>query len=187
MENQIIDGIIINFPSLQSELSVLPKEYHREVKIKVFATMGCASFIQTQEQIDHVRKAVSETVADAMTVGPQVVIFREFVTELSDEEIKAIVFHELGHIKQDHLVKYSNLCNELGFLDNVQAEIEADSYAASVVGKEVMKSALYKVITGMPNVIQTWTNNSVDILQVQAEYQQILTSEMMTKRFKALN
>ena len=52
------------------------------------------------------------------------------------EEIKAILYHELGHIENN------DLDTQVGFEVNQQNEIRADKYAAEIVGKKVLAKAL---------------------------------------------
>jgi len=187
MENQIIEGFHVSFPTIASEVEALPFEHRRPVKIKIFTAGGCMSFMQGQTEIDHVRSLLGDAVADTMTIGGQVVIFRDFLKGMTDEEVKAIVYHEIGHLKFDHMSQFAHACNDLNLMVSVTAELEADAFSASIVGKEVMKSALHKIITNFPDVVMQWSNDSVVKKEVELEIQQVFASEMITARFKALS
>lgn len=65
--------------------------------------------------------------------------------ELDQNTRDFFVYHEVGHVKYDH--KYSKLVNiarALGFLPKM--EVQADCYAAAMIGKDAAKSALKSLV-----------------------------------------
>lgn len=67
---------------------------------------------------------------------PFITTHARFKERMSEEHILAILLHEEGHFALGHHTQYT----ELGHV--LQHELEADAYAASIVGKSVVKNAL---------------------------------------------
>lgn len=81
-------------------------------------------------------------VAERMDVSkPLVAVAKQIEDFLTEEEIEAVIQHELGHIANGDLQKKFE-----GILDDVEAEIAADAYAANLVSKKTMHDALIKLI-----------------------------------------
>ena len=76
----------------------------------------------------------------AIVVGvPYIAVVKEIADKLPQEEFLAILLHEEGHLKLNHASEYT----KLSVVD--AHELEADAYAASIVGKATMKRALKRI------------------------------------------
>lgn len=68
---------------------------------------------------------------------------------LEEPEFKAVMLHEEGHIVLGHLLSPETEemveCEGIKVINNEDYELQADSYAVSVVGPTAMKRALIKI------------------------------------------
>lgn len=102
----------------------------------------------TDESIEQARKYYNTCQAEHIKAladyiqpnKPMVFITKRMVDELSEKQILAIIAHEAAHIRNgDHLRALKG-----EFLDDINAELKADEFAAKCFGKDVMLSALLK-------------------------------------------
>ena len=79
----------------------------------------------------------------ARAIGePFVGATKEVIDLLSPDHVAAILLHEKGHLVADHAAT-----REFGDCEpRLEQELEADAYAASIVGKEVLAGALRATI-----------------------------------------
>ena len=81
--------------------------------------------------------------------GHGAVIYLEEACEgLSSEELKAVLLHEEAHVRLGHMEAFAATGGS-GVMMDLESEMEADAYSASVVGKKVMASALTKVVINL--------------------------------------
>lgn len=73
--------------------------------------------------------------------GYSVCVVKDLIPVLSKVELDSMIAHEFGHIVKGHLTTTS----ECGLIYNLQYEMEADDYAASVTSAFALKSALTKL------------------------------------------
>lgn len=114
---------------------------------------------------------------------------KEFSSNMSEEDIRAILFHEEGHIVLGHTSKEHQAHCEVvnGILIDVQSEIEADRYAASKVGKKTVAKALTHLIENMCHLDATRLNTRpLDTKRYQENLSELLMSPLMRPRFEAL-
>ena len=79
-------------------------------------------------------------------INQNIILIHEDVKALlSAEEFKAVVLHEKGHIRHQHLAKMA-ATGATGIFDNNDFELEADRYAAKRVDPRAMISGLVKLI-----------------------------------------
>lgn len=84
----------------------------------------------------------------ACTNGLRIAIPQAMLTELDQEEMQAVIAHEVGHKHHAHAIR--NLLRLCCFLPASAARLErqeqeADDYAAGIVGAAVVARALRKV------------------------------------------
>jgi Zn-dependent protease with chaperone function len=78
-------------------------------------------------------------------LGSYVIVNTDIVEKAGfiGNELQAILSHEQAHLEFDHL---GGCTLETGILVNASFEIEADQYASNLFGKDVVASALRKII-----------------------------------------
>lgn len=79
---------------------------------------------------------------------PHIILNTNFESILSEEELEAVLLHEVGHLVAGHGLERSDL-------NSLQCELEADAYAVRQgVPVEVMLSAFYKTAWWYADKIQ---------------------------------
>lgn len=114
---------------------------------------------------------------------------REFSSNLSEQDIRAILYHEEGHIVLGHTSKeHQARCQVVsGILVDVQTEIEADSYAAAKVGKRTVAKALTHLIENICHLDATKLGTiPLNVNRYQRNLSELLMSPLMRGRFEAL-
>lgn len=83
----------------------------------------------------------------SVEIKPCVVVHEDARLFFSHEEFKALVYHELGHISLNHINAQPESYSEkkTGYLNRIEYELEADSYAAEHTSAELVKQALLKL------------------------------------------
>lgn len=94
-----------------------------------------------------VPKADQEVIG-VMTGHGAVIYLEEACEGLTSEELQAVLLHEEGHVRLGHMEAFA-ATGGAGVMMDLDSEMEADAYSASVVGKKVMASALTKVIINL--------------------------------------
>ena len=118
--------------------------------------------------------------------------FKEAMDLLDEDELFAILAHEDGHLKHRHFenVQKTNLVQNF-IMDDIDKELEADSYAVSLVGKKVLKKALKKAMehTYELQVELIRTNPFVEDADRMIENfrKHFFNSEAMLRRLEALS
>jgi hypothetical protein len=111
------------------------------------------------ENIDQIRIIVMSGGAMASNIGKiaaeergvaegiHINIYEEMMTEHTEEEREAILQHELGHVKHNHIDKTEYPTDaQPFFIENLEYELEADEYAVGKTSKIAMRSALLKSV-----------------------------------------
>ncbi|MDD2819140.1 MAG: M48 family metalloprotease [Candidatus Nanopelagicales bacterium] len=83
---------------------------------------------------------------------PQSCVFllEELRDQLSEEELMAMIYHEAGHLVLGHADAFKDSPDEI--VDNVDWEIDADSYACQYTSPSVLMRALYSAV----GIIADW-------------------------------
>ena len=79
-----------------------------------------------------------------------IVIDEHLTTQLSEDELNAIVAHEQGHIHYGHMHSAAAEGVE-GVIDNMQYELEADAFAIEKCGAAALLSGMKKAIASTLN------------------------------------
>lgn len=131
-----------------SYIVVDTEAYNNPVISSVLAAGGACCVFLAQPELFEQWSAVLRTVITDREILPNskfILVSTELKNRLTEEELNAIILHEQGHIVKGHGnnpdVKKTN-----GVIDSLEYEVEADLYAASNVGKEVVISALKKMV-----------------------------------------
>lgn len=79
-----------------------------------------------------------------------IIVICKFLKDLlTEDQLNAIVEHEKGHIALKHLEQIP--ADFVGVIDNSQMELEADAYAAGIVGADMIRGALIATIGAVMN------------------------------------
>ena len=79
-----------------------------------------------------------------------IIIDEHLTTQLSEDELNAIVAHEQGHIHYGHTHAAADDCVE-GIIDNMEYELQADAYAIAKCGAVSLLGGMKKAITSTLN------------------------------------
>ena len=83
--------------------------------------------------------------------GRKDLILVSYMPDFQNPEHLAVLWHEVGHARKNHLALYRRNYVATGqAVVFVDAEIEADAYAAERVGSTAMMNALEAIIIGFP-------------------------------------
>ena len=91
--------------------------------------------------------------------GPMLVSISEFIEGLTEEEARAVVAHEVGHLKYDHLSLEMTEINGVRLSLHEHAELQADAYAVSLGFGEALISALEKLVGNVAYYVGIYTAN----------------------------
>lgn len=100
---------------------------------------GCLMMNITEEVLAVVRQTVPNS--PITEVGSYIVIIEEFASTLTEDERRAVIAHEMGHVDHAHLEGQGT-----GVVLQLQFELEADQAAVRAVGADEMASAIVKLI-----------------------------------------
>ena len=128
---------------------VFTSSLRREEEIKNIAILGGFGVVEIKEEsLDTLVKVMEDSgdyslfmVNEAKKIkpGPIIMIQSLMFEFLSTDETLAMILHEIGHIRLNHLKTI--ITPE----DYLRKEMEADAYSAGIVGKENYKRALEKL------------------------------------------
>ena len=186
---QKAEGYTVLYTTIEEELSHVLPELQEPTLKRIFELNGCFTVNFTQEHITEGSKNLKEGLNLGLEPGAHVIIVSDFVTTMTDDEQKAIVMHEVGHIKHDHLFKISDGSAQVlnNIVDSVAMELEADQYAVNHVGKPVMKSAIEKLIHRGADLLERIASLSGKQFQ-KAEYlTEFFNNESIKIRLNALS
>lgn len=151
MQITSINGVLV----IKTSMKEYDKKYGEGMGMNVMMQSG--GFLATHYDVTTLGKmeaagiAVSRMDRDIIGVmcGHGAVIYLEEACEgLSSEELKAVLLHEEAHVRLGHMEAFA-ATGGAGVMMDLDSEMEADEYSASVVGKKVMASALTKVIINL--------------------------------------
>ena len=91
--------------------------------------------------------------------GPMLVSISEFIEGLTEEEARAVVAHEVGHLKHDHLSLEVTEINGVRLSLHEHAELQADAFAVSLGLGEALISALEKLVGNVAYYVGIYTAN----------------------------
>lgn len=186
---QKAEGYNVLYTTIEEELSHVLPELQEPTLKRFFELNGCFTVNLTQEHIVEGGKNLKEGKSLGLEPGVYVIIVSDFVVTMNDDEKKAIVMHEVGHIAHEHLFKASEGSVQLlnNVIDSVAMELEADQYAVNHVGKTVMKSAIEKLIHRGADLLERIASLSGKQFQ-KAEYlTEFFNNESIKIRLNALS
>ena len=183
-----VEGFNVVHTTLDDELSNVRPEHKAKVGTSLVAAFGCYSVILEQADIDQMA-SLQVNPTTMMKPGAYVIVLEDFIKTLTPQERAAIVYHEIGHLVNDHLVNVNpeNIIEQTKILANTEAELEADQYAVNRVGKAVMKSALEKVISNGVDVIEELAAKKGKPFDKGAFLAAVYAEDQLRVRFAALS
>lgn len=150
------EGYSVSFTTLKEELQNVVKEKQGDALLGLLKAAGCFSVWMTEKAIENMKSIQVNGDVNTVKPGFYIIVVEDFVTKLNKIELDAILYHELGHITNDHLGKLAaGKTDKVGnILNDVSMELEADAFALKYVEKHVLKTAIEKVIHGTVDVIE---------------------------------
>lgn len=186
---QKAEGYSVVFTTLKEEKDAVLPEKQKDLLMKLFRTFGCFSMFLEEKNIEELKSIRVDGGAIQPEPGLYVVVIQDFVTDLTNTELQAVVLHELGHITNGHFNKIKS--GEAVVIDNVledvNLELEADEFAAKYVGKAAMKSAVVKVIHNTVNLAQRMAEVGNKPFHRDVYLHEIFNTEGIKTRLNALN
>ncbi len=91
--------------------------------------------------------------------GPMLVSISEFTEGLTEEEARAVVAHEVGHLKHDHLELEMTELNGVRISTHEHAELQADAYAVSLGLGQALISGIEKMVGNISYYFGIYTSN----------------------------
>lgn len=149
---------------------------------------GCLMMKVTEEVLAVIRQAVPHS--PITETGSYIVIIEEFASTLTDEERRAVIAHEMGHVDHGHLEGH----DAGGVVLQLQYELEADQAAVREVGAAAMASAITKLINRSHDIqLDYLAKNEGRYMQIFKDRNTIefsrqfcLNHEIIVKRLAAL-
>lgn len=173
--------------TIAEEMAMVPGA-DEEATLNALATMcGCAMMHITEELLTVVReKTPTSPITEA---GNYIILIEEFVSALNEEERRAVIAHEIGHLDHAHLEGQSGIVLQLQF------ELEADQAAVKEVGKVAMAGAIVKLINRSHDIQQEFLaqhgasremNFFKDVHFIEESRQACMNHEIVVARLAAL-
>lgn len=183
------EGYSVFFTTLKEEMQAVIPEKQKDLMMRFFQVFGCMSMLLDENNIKDMKAIQVNGEQNHVDPGFYVIVVQDFVKDLSETELNAVILHEVGHIRHDHLSKlksgqaktYDNL------LIDLDMELEADAFAAKHVGKETMKSALEKVLTGTVNLAETFAHRASKPFHRDVYLHELFSSDAIKTRLAALS
>lgn len=179
-------GVLVT--SIEEEISSIPENL-RYNAIKHFVQAGGAycfdlnadhiAAVQAHADISDSLKAV---VASYKT-GPTVVMLEDFFVDHSSEEVKAIMFHELGHVVNGDTASEPTTGR---FVVDLDKELAADSYAAERTSPDAVKQGLLKCLQQQAVMVVKYAKKAKG-QDPDKIFAMALKDEMIQKRLSALS
>ena len=141
--------VFIEWTTVAQQMSMVVASRHEELKTAMFTSGGAMVTHITPEIISSAIRSKDLTfIAKLMFAikvkpGHYVSLVEEYVNILKPAEVEAIIQHEVGHVHAGYGKKDTPQVN--GIYINLEDEMAADRYAASVVGADVLHDALIKL------------------------------------------
>lgn len=181
-----------------------------EMADAIIATMVACSGFATTVLTEATMAAILESgyKPDGMAkVGPVIGVLGDIANRLQPEEVQAMVLHEEGHVVLGHLEGFDKVAdaaiassldcskqNVVKNLENLQAsvqlhrEMEADAYAASIMGAAVVRTAIISVIGATCSLVaeKMAEKGNMDFDRT-AMFDQSMADPIITTRLNALN
>ena len=130
----------------------------RKEAIRAIFTVGGVYVVSlTEEALSNMGAAGADT--SMYQPGPMVVSISEFTEGLTQEEVKAVIAHEVGHLKHDHLHLDIPEVNGVRVSTHEHAELQADAYAVSLGLGEALISAIEKLVGNVAYYFGIYTSN----------------------------
>lgn len=184
----------LSITTIQEELAFLPEDVKQTVKQRLCTSGGIFVAVVTVEMIQNMKNIMTDSdVAasmDQVVPGPNITVLTDFVEGLSNEELKAALMHEIGHIKDGILDRLDQCAAEqtVGcFVIDLKAEMAADEYAAKMVNKEAMRSAIVKLIHNTVKVVYKFASPEAKKPDHNEVVSQMLADPIIAARLAALS
>lgn len=175
-------GFTIYLTSIQEELEINEGEARQRALQIMY--MGGGIFLNHLDE--NAAKIFSDTYDKDVPEGPMLIVLKDFVVNLSKEEVDAIYYHELGHLELGHLASVDKT-GDLHFHVNDQFELEADQYALRFTTKEIFLSALTKLLDNNVTLLENYYKEVSVPYNKEEVYKLLFENELTKKRFAAMN
>ena len=130
----------------------------KEDAIRAIFTLGGVYAVNlTEEALSIMGAAGADT--SMYQPGPMLVSISEFTEGLTTEETRAVVAHEVGHLKYDHLSLEVTEINGARVSLHEHAELQADAFAVSLGLGEALISAIEKLVGNVAYYFGIYTSN----------------------------
>lgn len=130
----------------------------KEDAVKAIFTVGGVYVVNLTEEALSIMGTAGADVS-VYQPGPMVVSISEFTEGLTQEEVKAVIAHEVGHLKHDHLHLDIPEVNGVRVSTHEHAELQADAYAVSLGLGEALISAIEKLVGNVAYYFGIYTSN----------------------------
>lgn len=177
------------YESTIAEELALAAAMDEELALHALTTVcGCLMMSVTEKVLEMIRQAAPSS--PITEVGNYIVIIEEFTSTLTDEERRAVIAHEMGHVDHGHLEGRDGE----GVVLQLQYELEADQAAVREVGAAAMASALVKLINRSHDIqLDYLAKNAGRYMQVfksreviEFSRTTVLNNDIIVKRLAAL-
>lgn len=180
--------------TIEEEMVTLTKSEERKNALRTFVTSGGGfCFNAAKEVLDGMRQEFcriggNALVLDVLKPGPTVVMLEDFFEHHTDDEIRAIMLHEMGHAVNGDCNIEGVVVNTVNNLYvNTDVEIRADKFAAERTSPSVVASAIKKCLKAQAKLIAAFAspNKRAGIDQSKL-YKELLSDEVIQERLAKL-
>ena len=184
IRTRVVEGYNVYFSTFKEEFDFHPPKSYRDIVVSFLNTGGASCAIITPEASELIKAS-----GIVMPPGPAVFVLEDFFELHAKEEALAILYHEIGHLKYDHLIKVQNEGANVvnGIFDNVEFEMEAGTYAASKTSRLAMTNGLKKTFESVGRIARQYYDVlGEDLTKAYTSTDLMLKYNTTQKRFQAL-
>lgn len=129
--------------------------------IMCMSTAGIKEALKDPAQYSNHVSLYGQEVVDFLTKPETthlISILTDMTDHMSEDELRAMLFHECGHIELKHIERLGEdldvtVIGNVNYLDSVEGEIEADNYAMDHTSPKDLKYALIKLFERSADII----------------------------------
>jgi Zn-dependent protease with chaperone function len=168
-------------------------------EVQTFEERGCDLLVWVKETQNTVIKDAVAMVIDGGSMPSEhlvaeglkpsyrgiIYLWQPVIGQLPDHLLQAVIDHEVGHLVAGHMVSGKER-NEDGILVDVDFEIEADAYSASIHGAGTMAKALKSLAVLATKVAGAARGKVVNVGHLKKAIRHFKADPTMGPRFAAL-
>lgn len=181
-----LDGIDyrVETSSMEDLIKMIKPEDRKQGVRNIIATSGCYALYLSQEAIQVAADAVVGDYREEILATPpgfMICLIKEFTQFLSQAELEAVLYHEIGHIRSGHLDP-ENTQGRSGIIVSLENEIQADDFMAARTDPRNLFTGIQKVFANISDFIYSTAKKNGREIDPHALYEELLREPQLVAR-----